>query len=154
MIRGASQNLRASQGKSSKCFAILKGTIFGYGAIIPFFITFALILTYTKFPEKYISLAVMITSIISIMYAGSVSAKGFDSKGWLQGGFTGLFYMLILYLASSVIFKKYTLDRTVLTNGLIGILSGITGGIIGTNTKSKKRRKIKQKTKVGRNRRL
>jgi len=144
MVGKTSQSMKAQAEESSRFIALMKGVIYGYIITIPIFITFALILTYTDFPEKYISLVVMSTTIASILIAGSASAKGLKSKGWLNGGFVGLFYMLILYFLSSIVFKNFSINRYILTMGLIGILAGIIGGIVGVNygakTRTRKRR--------------
>lgn len=150
MIRQTSQSLNTPTSKNSKFIALFKGVIYGYIITIPIFIFFALILTYTKFPEKYISLVVIFTTIISAIFAGSASAKDLKSKGWLYGSIVGLLYMFILYLISGIVYKNFSLDRYILTNVLIGILSGAIGGIIGMNTKLKPRSKIKSKTRIKR----
>ncbi|NSW89997.1 MAG: TIGR04086 family membrane protein [Firmicutes bacterium] len=142
MVRQTSQNVKSPNVKNLSLFALLKGVIFAYIITIPFFIAFALILTYTNFPEKYISSAVMVTTIASILFAGSASAKSLKSRGWLNGGFVGLFYMLILYFLSSFVFRNFLVDRYVLTMVLIGVLAGAIGGILGVNfgTRSKSRK--------------
>ncbi len=146
MVRQISQNLKAPARQNSIFIALMKGIIYGYVITVPIFIAFALVLTYTKFPEKYISLVVLVTTIVSVVFAGSTSAKGSKDKGWLLGSVVGLLYMLILYFLSSIVFKNFSIDRYILTNSLIGILSGAIGGIIGLSTKSKPRSKIRSKT--------
>ncbi len=148
MVRQTSQNLKVPERQNSTFIALMKGIIYGYIITVPIFIAFALVLTYTKFPEKYISPVVIITTIISVIFAGSASAKGSQNKGWLLGSVVGLLYMIILYLSSSIAFNNFSIDRYVLINGLIGMLSGAIGGIVGTNSKTKTRSRIKPKTKI------
>jgi putative membrane protein (TIGR04086 family) len=69
------------------------------------------------------------------MYIGSTSTRGVKNKGWLNGGIVGMIYMLVLYLASSLVFNDFTVDNYVITMGLIGIFTGAIGGIIGINIK-------------------
>jgi putative membrane protein (TIGR04086 family) len=115
--------------------SVLRGLLISYLITIPTFIIFALILTYTSFPEMLISPAVVITTMISILTAGSTSTRGVKNKGWLNGGIVGMIYMLVLYLASSLVFNDFTVDNYVITMGLIGIFTGAIGGIIGINIK-------------------
>jgi putative membrane protein (TIGR04086 family) len=127
-------------------FSLLKGTVYAYVITIPFFIFFALILTYMDFPEKYIVLAVMITTIGSILFASRMLARSIKKKAWFNGGLIGFFYMLLLYLVSSIVFKDFSLDRYVLIMVLIGVLAGAIGGILGAGFEKKtKPRKWKRK---------
>ncbi len=124
----------------------MKGVIYAYIITIPFLIAFALILTYTDFPEKYIAPAVIITTIGSILFTSLTSAKNIKTKAWLNGSLIGFFYMLILYFVSSIVFKNFSLDKYVLTMVLIGVLSGAIGGILGVSFGKKTRlRKWKRK---------
>lgn len=121
--------------ESITIYTVIKGIIISYLITIPLFCIFALILTNTDFPEKLTSTVVLITTLISILVAGSTSTKGLRSKGWLNGSVVGLIYILILYLISSIVFKNFAVDRYVVTMGIIGILTGAIGGIIGINVK-------------------
>lgn len=120
--------------------SIIKSVIISYIITIPIFIVFTIILANTDFPYRLISPAVVITTIISILIAASFSAKGLKNKGWLNGSFVGLIYMLILYLASSIAFNNFRINRHVATFVLIGILTGAIGGIIGINVKGRARK--------------
>lgn len=55
----------------------------------------------------------------------------------LNGALTGFTYMLILYLASSIIFNDFTLTQRSIIMIITGILAGSIGGIIGINRKAK-----------------
>lgn len=145
MTRQTSQSLKVSSEENSRFFTVIKGVIYSYMITIPFFIAFALILTYTNFPERHISLAVIITTVASILIGGSTSTKSLKSKGWLYGGIVGLLYMLILHFLSSIVFKNFTIDRYALINGFIGVLSGAVGGIIGINSGTKIKSRVKRR---------
>lgn len=130
-------NTAAKEGLSPK--SVFKGIAAAYIITIPAFMLFALILSNTDFPQKLLSPAVVVTTIISVLTAGSVSAKEVRSRGWLNGGVVGFIYMLVLYIFSSLVFKNFTIDKYVVTMSLIGILTGAIGGIAGINIKSGKR---------------
>jgi putative membrane protein (TIGR04086 family) len=132
--------VRKTTSKTSKVekinFLILtKAIILAYIITIPVFIVLALIATYTKFPEKLILPAVIVTTIISILIASSASTSNLKSKGWLNGSLVGLTYMIVLYLVSSIVFKNFSINEHVITNTVIGVLTGAIGGIIGINIK-------------------
>jgi putative membrane protein (TIGR04086 family) len=112
---------------------VIKGLMIAFLITLPCFLAFALFLTYTDFPEKYTYIAVLVTTIISVMVAASYSTKHVKSKGWMNGGFVGMLYMVILYLVSSLVFVKFAIDIQVVFMLLIGILVGAIGGILGIN---------------------
>lgn len=136
MINQVSPNTKTQTGENFNPRLILRGILVSYLITIPLLFIFALILTNTNFPEKYTDTAVTLTTIISILVAGSSVTRGARNKGWLNGGLVGLIYMLVLYLVSSIVFKNFCIDRHVLTMLLIGILTGAIGGIIGINLRS------------------
>ncbi len=116
--------------------SLMKGLLVSYIITIPVFMLLALILTNTDFPQRLITPAVVVTTVISVLTAGFVSTRGVRNKGWLNGGIVGLIYMTILYLISSLIYNDFTIDKYVITMTVIGITSGAIGGIVGINTKS------------------
>lgn len=112
---------------------VLKGLIFSYLITLPCFLGFALFLTYTDFPEKHTYIAVLITTVISVLVASAYSTKNVKSKGWMNGCIVGVLYVAILYLASSIIFMSFAIDIQVLLTVIIGAIVGCLGGIFGIN---------------------
>lgn len=135
MPRISNQNAKTTVSENLSPISVLKGILAAYIITIPAFMLFALILANTEFPQKLISPAVVVTTIISVLTAGSVSTKGLKSRGWLNGSIVGLIYMLVLYIISSMIFKNFAIDKYVITMTVIGILTGAIGGIVGINIK-------------------
>ncbi len=131
----SNQNVKAAVNESLSPISVLKGILAAYIITIPAFMLFALILSNTDFPHRLITPAVVVTTIVSVLTAGSVSTKGIRNKGWLNGSMVGLIYMMLLYIFSSLIFKNFTIDKYVVTMTVIGILTGAIGGIIGINVK-------------------
>lgn len=113
--------------------SVAKGILVSYIITIPCFLIFALILTNTDFPEKFITPAVVVTTIISILSAGSIVAGKLKRRGWLNGGIVGLVYMFVLYIVSGIVFRNFSIDSYVLTMAALGIIMGCIGGIIGIN---------------------
>lgn len=115
--------------------AILKGLVVSYIITIPVFFIFALVLSKIDSCANLVSPVVLITTILGVMAAGMVSARCIKSRGWLNGGITGVLYMLVLFILGSIIYMDFSINRNVLFMFLIGILAGIVGGILGVNTK-------------------
>ena len=146
MVNKLSQKNAGNSVERLKLLTLIKGVLLAYIITIPFFTLFSLILSYTNFPETYISTAVMLTTIISIALASSSTSKCVKSKGWFIGAMVGLLYMLILYIFSGLVFGNFLISRYLITMTLICITTGSVGGIIGVNVKTVKRKKTKFKS--------
>jgi putative membrane protein (TIGR04086 family) len=133
------QGIKKNISEHIGVFVILRGIIIAYLLTLPAFAIFALILTYSDFPEKYISTVVLITTIISILTAGSTATKNIRNKGWLNGAIVGAVYIIILYFLSSIAFKDFSINRQMILMFIIGLISGSIGGIIGINFKKPRR---------------
>ncbi len=112
---------------------VLKGLLLSFLITLPCFLAFALFLTYTDFPEKYTFIAVLITTVISVLTASAYSTRNVRSKGWINGCAVGVLYVAVLYLASSIIFMNFAVDVQVLLTVVIGAIVGCLGGIFGIN---------------------
>ncbi len=112
---------------------VLKGLILSFLITLPCFLGFAIFLTYTDFPEKYTFIAVLITTVISVLTASAYSTRNVKSKGWMNGCVVGVLYVAILYLASSIVFMNFAIDVQVLLTVVIGAIVGCLGGIFGIN---------------------
>lgn len=145
MLKSANQAAKAPLNESITIMSVVRGIIASYVVTIPVFVLFALILTNTDFPEKYISIGVVITTIISVLIAGTTSTRGIKNKGWLNGSIVGFIYMLILYLLSSLVFNNFVIDKYVITMTVIGVLTGAIGGILGINVKKSGHKTVKSK---------
>ncbi|MCX7709185.1 MAG: TIGR04086 family membrane protein [Clostridia bacterium] len=143
-MKQVAQDLKTTINEKLNLMTIVKGIIVSYIITIPLFIVFSLLLTYTDFPEKFIPAAVIVTTVISILTAGSTATKNVRNRGWLNGSIVGLIYMAVLYLISSITFRDFGITRYVITMLVIGILAGAIGGIIGINMKNGSKSKHKR----------
>ncbi len=134
MSKTPSQNAKPEGNDGLKLISLLKGLLASYIITIPAFMLFALILANLDFPQKLLTPAVVVITVISVLTAGAVSTKGIRSRGWLNGSIAGFVYMLVLYLFSSILCKNFTIDRYVITMTVIGVLAGAIGGIMSINT--------------------
>ncbi len=130
---GQTTGLKKSLDEHVNLIRVAKGLIFSFLITLPCFFIFALFLTYTDFPEKYTSMAVLITTVISVLVASAYSTKNVKHKGWMNGCFVGLLYVTILYLASSIVDKNFMLNFSGLLTFFIGAIVGCLGGIFGIN---------------------
>ena len=90
---------------------------------------FSVLLTYTNISESTIITA------ISILIGSSIGNTKIKKNGILNGAFVGGGYILILYLISSILNVKFSLNVQSIIMIAVGILFGMLGGIIGVNKK-------------------
>lgn len=128
-------SVNATVNERLDLFSLLKGLLAAYLVTIPVFMLLALILANTDFPQRLLTPAIVVTTIVSVFTAGAVATRGVKSKGWLNGGIVGLVYMIILYFLSSIVYKNFSIDKYVVTMTIIGVLAGAIGGIVGINIK-------------------
>ncbi|MDQ2085236.1 TIGR04086 family membrane protein [Herbivorax sp. ANBcel31] len=129
------QSAKNIMDEHANTLSIAKAILVSYLITLPVFAIFAYILTFTDFPQKYISSFVIITTLLSVVIAGWISTKYIRSKGWLNGGIVGFVYMLVLFLLSSTTFGDFSINKHVVTMFVIGTLTGSIGGILGINFK-------------------
>ncbi|HEY5586270.1 MAG TPA: TIGR04086 family membrane protein [Ruminiclostridium sp.] len=130
---GQTPGLKKSLNEHVNLLRVVKGLIISFLITLPCFLAFATFLTYTDFPEKYTYIAVLVTTVISVLVASAYSTKNVKSKGWMNGCFVGILYVAILYLASSIVFMNFAIDIQVLLTVVIGAIVGCLGGIFGIN---------------------
>lgn len=145
MVSQKGQETKKTFNEGISLKTITKSIIASYIITIPIFLVFALILTYTNFPDKFIMPVVVMTTIISILAAGIFVTRAANNKGWLNGGAAGFLYMLSLYLISSVVINNFAINKYVVTMTIIGMLTGAIGGILGINMKKNNRSRIRYK---------
>ena len=110
---------------------IVKGVGISLLLTVILLIIFSLILTYTNISENTINPVIMIITALSILIGSSLS----NTKIKKNGGIIGGIYILLLYIVSSLLNWKFSVNIQSILMIVIGIVFGILGGIIGVNKK-------------------
>ena len=116
-------------------YGILSALITAFGITIPAMLILAAILTFTDYPEKYTTIAVLLATLAGLFIAGFKAGMHNEKNGLVKGALAGLVYMVILYVISSILFKDFMLNQRSVMMILAGILAGAIGGLMGTNRK-------------------
>ncbi len=132
-MAGQTPGLKKQLDEHVNLLRVMKGLILSFLITLPCFLGFALFLTCTDIPEKYTFIAVLITTVLSVLTASAYSTKNVKSKGWINGCAVGVLYVAVLYLASSIVFMNFAVDIQVLLTVIIGAIVGCLGGIFGIN---------------------
>lgn len=114
---------------------IFKGVSISIIVTLIYLLIFSVILTYTNVGENTIAPVVIVVTALSILCGSSISTKNIKKNGMINGGLIGLVYLLILYMISSILNWKFSLNMQSLIMILVGTAFGVLGGIIGVNRK-------------------
>lgn len=114
---------------------ILKGVGISLITTVLLLIIFSIILTYTNIQESVINPVIMIITAISILIGSSLGSIKIKKNGLVNGGIIGAIYIILIYLISSLLNWRFTLDVQSIIMIIVAIIFGILGGIIGVNKK-------------------
>ena len=95
----------------------------------------AVALSKTSLSDNIMGNVIIGISSFSIGIGGFCSSRRLQIKGILCGTLQGIFYMMTLYLISSIASKNFSLGLEGIIIVIVGIVSGTVGGIIGANLK-------------------
>lgn len=112
---------------------ILKGVGISLITTLIMLIIFSIILTYTNIQENVINPVIMIITAISILIGSSLGNVKIRKNGLANGGIIGALYMILIYLISSILNWRFSLNIQSLIMIAIAVIFGILGGIIGVN---------------------
>lgn len=98
-------------------------------------LVFSIVLAYTNVSESTIIPVIIIITAISILFGSSISTRHIKKNGMINGGLVGIFYLLLLYIISSLLNWKFGVNFQSIIMIVIGSIFGIIGGIIGVNIK-------------------
>ena len=112
---------------------IFKGVLISLIASLILLLIFSILLTYTNISETAISPVIIIITAISIMIGSSIGNNKIRKNGILNGGIIGMVYILIIYIISSLLNWRFSLNLQSLIMISISVIFGMIGGIIGVN---------------------
>ena len=127
------ENLQINENRTIK--NIIKGTGIALITTLVLLLIFSIILTYTNIDEKVINPVIMIVTAISILLGSSLGNIKIKKNGLINGGIIGTIYIITIYLISSILNWKFSLNLQSIFMIIIAIVFGILGGIIGVNRK-------------------
>lgn len=120
------------EGIGKKYVYIGKGVLRGCVLTIIIAFILALIQTFSSIGESALSVCILVTSMISIIYGCVYATKKINSKGWLVGLLVSVLYMIIVYIAA-VIGGKDVLAIKDLWRVLLALITGTLSGMLGIN---------------------
>ena len=125
------ENMQVNENKTITNIA--KGVGISLITTIILLLIFSIIFTYSNIEEKVISPVIMIITSISILIGSSIVNIKIKKNGLLNGAIIGISYIIIIYLISSILNWKFTLNMQSIIMVATAIIFGILGGILGVN---------------------
>lgn len=116
---------------------IIKGSIFSIITSAILLLFFAVLLCYTSLSENTMLPVILVVTGVSILIGSMISTRKIRKNGILNGGIVGIIYIIVLYLISSLFLAGFYLTFKSFIMLIIGIITGMVGGIIGVNTNRK-----------------
>lgn len=127
------ENMQINENKTLT--NILKGVGIALITTVIMLIIFSILLTYTNIKESAINPVIMIITAISILIGSSLGNIKIRKNGLINGGIIGAVYIIIIYLISSILNWRFSLNLQSIIMIITAIVFGILGGIIGVNRK-------------------
>lgn len=121
--------------KNKNLINIIKGTIISILLTIIFLMIYAALLSYTNISEDTMTPVILVITGVCILIGSSISSINLKKQGMINGGLVGLIYVLFLYIISSIFLSGFALTSKTIWMIIIGIVTGMIGGIIGINMK-------------------
>jgi putative membrane protein (TIGR04086 family) len=120
------------EGLKSNTMYIGKGVLRGCIITIVLAFLLALVQAFSSIGESALSVCILITSMLSIIYGCIYATKKIGSKGWLVGLMVSLIYMIVLYIAA-IILGKDAFSSKDLWRVLLAVVTGALSGMLGIN---------------------
>lgn len=122
-----------TKDKNRNAINILKGSIISILLTLILLTIYSALLSFTNISENTMTPVVFVMTGISILIGSSMSSINIKKQGMLNGGLVGLIYMLFIYTLSSIFLVGFELNLNCILMIIIGIITGMLGGIIGVN---------------------
>lgn len=114
---------------------IVKGVLISLISTVIMLLIFAILLTYTDINENITNTVIIVVTGISILIGSSIGNFKMKKNGLLNGAIIGGMYIFTIYMISSILNWRFSLNFQSIIMIITGMIFGILGGIIGVNKK-------------------
>ncbi len=120
-------------------FFVLKPLLVSLSVTFVSLCLLALGIAFGPVTEKTADICILLVTAFSIFLAGFLSARQKTARGFMHGGIAGLAYVFAAYCIAALAFGSFSPGSSFLKLLLLGIGMGAFGGIVGVNTRRRKR---------------
>ncbi|HZK25455.1 MAG TPA: TIGR04086 family membrane protein [Oscillospiraceae bacterium] len=111
-----------------------KGVLYAYFFSLVVFLVFSMLIQYTSLTEAILPYTAYATSLVAIFIGAAYVTRRLQQKGWLNGGITGLLYLVGLIIIAMVVLPDFSLNASYFSKVVLAFATGAAGGIFGINT--------------------
>ena len=104
------------------------------------FIVCSLLTALSVIPDSAVRTTTLIITTVCALIAGFLTSRNVYEYGLLNGMATGVIFFLALYILSIILTFSFSFNILLFKSFLTIIIASGTGGIIGINSRSKRRR--------------
>ena len=131
----------AKETVTSNAFTgFLKAVTVSTGFTLVLFAIFSLVIAYTPVSDGSIPALSLFVMVLSVCICSCIATRGAKSKGYLKGAFSGIVYVFIIYLISTLVGGEMYFNAYLFVLLAVGVFAGAFGGILGINLGVKNRR--------------
>jgi putative membrane protein (TIGR04086 family) len=124
----------AAQNKPPAAAVVMaKGVLYAYFLSLVVFLLFSTLIQYTALTETILPYMTYGTTLISIFVGAAYVTKRLETKGWLNGGLTGLMYLAGLVILGLILLPEFGIDVSYISKTFLAFATGAAGGIFGIN---------------------
>ncbi len=124
------QNMRNGAKTPRMGMEVIKGGMLGALVSVVLIFLYALALWKELLPAESIRLVNALIKVLSAAAAALFAVRRCARRRWLTGALTGLFYTLLAFMVFSVLSDTFVVSEALLSDLLIGLLSGMTAGAV------------------------
>jgi putative membrane protein (TIGR04086 family) len=111
-----------------------KGVLYAYFLSLVVFLIVSALVRYTPLTEAVLSYITYATALIAIFIGAAYVSKRLETRGWLNGGITGLIYLGGLLLFAFVLLPEFQIHFGYFSKVFLAFATGAAGGIFGINS--------------------
>ncbi|MBO5955449.1 MAG: TIGR04086 family membrane protein [Clostridia bacterium] len=119
---------------------MIKTVLISYCISVVLLFSVAILATFQAFSDQAIAVSANLVTAMGVLLCGFMSGRHFRCKGLIFGALCGIIYSGILCIIGALASKTPTFGASAVTALTIGLICGAVGGIVGINTKRKRRR--------------
>lgn len=113
---------------------IARGVLFAYFFSLCIFLIFSTLIQFTGLTEAVLPYVAYGTSLVTIFAGAAYVSNRLDTKGWLNGGITGLIYLAGLLIFALILLPDFSIHMGYVSKALLAFVTGAAGGIFGVNS--------------------
>jgi len=111
-----------------------KGILYAYFMSLVVFLIVSALVQYTSLTDAILPYIAYATALIAIFIGAAYVTKNMQSRGWLNGGITGLVYLTGLLVFALILIPEFRVDIGYFSKAILAFATGAAGGIFGINS--------------------